>query len=111
MPLSLGTRVRQQLADLVLEVQAVRPGRRAVTALTLRTLGTGTLLYLALSFAGHVGLLVAIALFMPGLGNMADDEIGEEQRSKGSAFALGQAISEEPARRADRWLRPRPRAP
>jgi hypothetical protein len=78
--LSEGTGVRQQLADLVFEVKGVKAGRKAAAAFTLAALGAGTLLCVALSAAGHVGLLLAMALFVPQLGDTADGDITEDQR-------------------------------
>ena len=79
-PLQQGASVRMELKDLVFEITAVKAGKKTAAAFTLAALATGTLLYIAISFAGHVGLLIAMAMFMPPLGDTADDGISEEQR-------------------------------
>ena len=78
--LSQGASVRQQLERLVFEVRGVKAGRRAAAAFTLAALATGTMLWVALSAAGHVGLILAMALFVPHLGDTADDDLTEDQR-------------------------------
>ena len=79
-PLAQGASVHQEVKDLVFEINGVKAGKKAAAAFTLAALATGSLLYIAISFAGHVGLLIAMAMFMPPLGASADDNISEDQR-------------------------------
>ncbi len=78
--LSSGGSVRMELNDLVFEINAVHAGRKAVAPFTLAALATGVMLYIAISFAGHVGLLAAMAMFMPPLGDTDEDSISDDQR-------------------------------
>ncbi len=79
-PLGRGGSVDMRLGDLHFELSAVRAGRRAAAPFTLAALATGAMLYMAISFAGHVGLLAALAAFMPPLGATAEDALSEDQR-------------------------------
>jgi hypothetical protein len=75
-----GTSVRVEVADLVFEVAAVNSGKKVAAAFTLAALAGGAMLYVVGSFIGHAGLLAAMAMFMPPLGDTSDDAISEEQR-------------------------------
>ncbi|MBW2528998.1 MAG: energy transducer TonB [Deltaproteobacteria bacterium] len=78
--LPLGASVRMELGDFTFEIHGVKAGRKLAAAWGAAALATGSLLYVALSFCGHVGLLVALALFMPPLGDTGDEVPNEEQR-------------------------------
>lgn len=79
-PLQTGTSVHMQVNDLVFEVTAVAGGRKVAAAFTLAAIASGALLYVLGSFVGHAGLLAAMAMFMPPLGDTADDEVSDDQR-------------------------------
>jgi hypothetical protein len=79
-PLNQGTHIRMELGDMVFEVNAVASGRKVAAAFTLAALGGGALLYVLGSFVGHAGLLAAMAMFMPPLGDTAEDSISDDQR-------------------------------
>jgi hypothetical protein len=75
-----GTSVRMEKGDIVFEISAVKAGRKAAAAFTMAALGSTSLLSTAASLIGHVGLLTAMAVFMPPLSAAADDSISDEQR-------------------------------
>jgi FHA domain-containing protein len=79
-PLNQGTHLRMEVGDIVFEVNAVAAGRKVAAAFTLAALGGGALLYVLGSFVGHAGLLAAMAMFMPPLGDTAEDSISDDQR-------------------------------
>ncbi len=79
-PLQTGTTVHMEVGDMVFELTAVAGGRKVAAAFTLAAIASGALLYVLGSFVGHAGLLAAMAMFMPPLGDTADDEVSDEQR-------------------------------
>jgi hypothetical protein len=78
--LPLGASLRMDLGDLSFEIHGVKAGRKLTAAFGAAALATGSLMYIAVSFAGHVGVLLAMAMFMPPLGNTNDQVPNEEQR-------------------------------
>jgi hypothetical protein len=78
--LNHGTSVRMEVRDIVFEIAAVNSGKKVAAAFTLAAIAGGALLYVVASGVGHVGLLAAMAMFMPPLGDTADDAISDEQR-------------------------------
>jgi hypothetical protein len=79
-PLNTGTAVRTEVQDIVFELSSVNAGRKAAAAFTMAALVGGAFLYVVGSFIGHVGLLAAMAMFMPPLGDTSDDSISDDQR-------------------------------
>jgi len=79
-PLNTGTAVHMEVQDIVFEISSVNAGRKAAAAFTLAALVGGAFLYVVGSFIGHVGLLAAMAMFMPPLGDTNDDSISDDQR-------------------------------
>ena len=66
-------------ASLVFQVAAVNAGRGAPAGLFSSSRDWSTFLYVGLSMAVHVGLLSAMAFFMPPLGLMDEDEMSKDQ--------------------------------
>ena len=79
-PLNTGTSVTFKVADFDFEVSAVNKGKKAVAASLGAALAGSAALYVIGSFLGHAGLLSAMAMFMPPLGDTSDDAISDEQR-------------------------------
>ncbi len=79
-PLSTGTSIHMAVGDIVFEVNSVSGGRKLAGAFTLAAIASGALLYVLGSFVGHAGLLAAMAMFMPPLGDTSDDEVTDDQR-------------------------------
>jgi hypothetical protein len=79
-PLNTGTAVHMEVQDIVFELSSVNAGRKAAAAFTMAALVGGAFLYVIGSFVGHVGLLAAMAMFMPPLGDTSDDSISDDQR-------------------------------
>ena len=72
-PLTDGTSVRILLDDITVEVAATKKGKKAAAMFSAAALLGSTFLYFLGSFVGHVGLLAAMAMFMPPLGDTSDD--------------------------------------
>lgn len=79
-PLQTGTMVHMNVGDLTFEVSSVAGGKKVAAAFTLAALASGAMLYVVGSFVGHAGLLAAMAMFMPPLGDTSDDSISDDQR-------------------------------
>ncbi|HHH30950.1 MAG TPA: FHA domain-containing protein, partial [Polyangiaceae bacterium] len=79
-PLQTGTMVNMTVGDLTFEVSSVAGGKKVAAAFTLAALASGAMLYVVGSFVGHAGLLAAMAMFMPPLGDTSDDSISDDQR-------------------------------
>lgn len=79
-PLNTGTMVRMEVKDIVFEISSVNSGRKVAAAFTLAAIVGGAMLYVVGSFIGHVGLLAAMAMFMPPLGDTSDDSLTDDQR-------------------------------
>jgi len=79
-PLQTGTMVHMDVGDLTFEVSSVAGGKKVAAAFTLAALASGAMLYVVGSFVGHAGLLAAMAMFMPPLGDTSDDSISDDQR-------------------------------
>jgi hypothetical protein len=79
-PLNTGTSVHMEVRDITFEITSVNAGKKAAAAFTMAALVGGAFLYVIGSFIGHVGLLAAMAMFMPPLGDTSDDSISDDQR-------------------------------
>ncbi len=79
-PLSTGTHVHMTVGDITFETAAVSSGKKVAAAFTMGALASGALLYVIGSFVGHTGLLAAMAMFMPPLGDTSDDSLSDDQR-------------------------------
>ena len=79
-PLAAGTSVRMELGDIIFEITAVSSGKKVAATFTMAALASGAMLYVFGSFVGHAGLLAAMAMFMPPLGDTSDDSLSDEQR-------------------------------
>ncbi|MCA9621784.1 MAG: FHA domain-containing protein, partial [Myxococcales bacterium] len=79
-PLQTGTHVHMEVGDLAFEVASVSSGKKVAAAFTMAAIASGALLYVLGSFVGHAGLLAAMAMFMPPLGDTSDDSISDDQR-------------------------------
>src|SRR5262245_29989007 len=77
MPLPNGSKAKIELDGLIFQVSAVNAGRVVAGHFQLDTQG---LLFTGLSMAAHVGLLAAMAFFMPPLGGTGEDEISSDQQ-------------------------------
>lgn len=79
-PLANGTHVVMNVNDLTFEVSAVAQGKKVASAFTLAALVGGASLYVLGSFVGHTGLLAAMAMIMPDMGETGDDSLSDDQR-------------------------------
>ena len=79
-PLANGTHVVMTVEDLTFEVSAVAQGKKVASAFTLAALVGGASLYVLGSFVGHTGLLAAMAMIMPDMGDTGDDSLSDDQR-------------------------------
>jgi len=66
-------------SSLVFQVAAVNAGRKAPAGIFSSSRDWSAALYVGLSMAVHVGLLSAMAFFMPPLGLMDEDEMNKDQ--------------------------------
>jgi hypothetical protein len=73
-----GMAVRIELGDMAVEMRGHKRARKV--ALTAGAIAGGSLLALLGSFAGHVGILAAVASMAPALGASSDDELNDDQR-------------------------------
>ncbi len=80
LPLTSGTSVRMEVQDIVFEISSINGGKKVAAVFTLGALAGGAMLYVLGSMVGHVGLLAAMAMFMPPLGDTSDDSISDDQR-------------------------------
>jgi hypothetical protein len=69
-----------EVGDIVFEITSVSSGRKVAGAFTIAAIASGAMLYVLGSFVGHAGLLAAMAMFMPPLGDTDDDSITDDQR-------------------------------
>jgi len=79
-PLQHGTSVRQEVGDMVFEVCAVNSGRKVVGASIMAALVGGALIYVIGSGIFVGGVLGAMLMVTPPLGDTSDDQMSEEQR-------------------------------
>ncbi|PIE05891.1 MAG: phosphopeptide-binding protein, partial [Sorangium cellulosum] len=83
--LPLGAKARMEIpgtqpgSSLIFQVAAVNAGRRAPAGIFSSARDWSAMLYIGLSMAVHVGLLSAMAFFMPPLGLMDEDEMSKDQ--------------------------------
>jgi len=66
-------------SSLIFQVATVNAGRKAAAGLFSSSRDWSAMLYVGLSMAVHVGLLSAMAFFMPPLGLMDEDEMSKDQ--------------------------------
>jgi len=84
-PFPPGAKARMEIpsevpgAALVFQVGAVNAGRRAPAGLFTSSRDWSTALYVGLSSAVHLGLLAAMAFFMPPLGLTEEEEMSKDQ--------------------------------
>jgi hypothetical protein len=77
MPLPNGAKAKIELDGLIFQVSAVNAGKVVAGHWQL---DTNTLLFTGLSMAAHIGLLAAMAFFMPPLGGTDEDGISSDQQ-------------------------------
>ncbi|AKT36573.1 AgmX/PglI C-terminal domain-containing protein [Chondromyces crocatus] len=84
-PLPLGAQARLELGDLTIEVSTGRAGKTVAGRIRL---DKRSLPFAALSLTAHLGLLGAMAAFMPPLALAGESEVSEDQR-----YLMQQAIT------------------
>ncbi len=77
MPLPTGGKAKIEVGGITFQVAAVHAGRVVAGHFQLDTQG---LLYTGLSLAVHMGLLAAMAFFMPPLGSTDEDGVSQDQQ-------------------------------
>jgi len=86
LPVAAGMVATLSLGELTIEVRGEKKSRR-LRAFTLAALTSGAVASVGVSFLAHAGLLGAMAMMMPAMGDASDDALTDEHR-----YLIQQAI-------------------